>query len=409
MRKFKRTTQSSRFILTGYRAGSSKAACGADATGFKLFHNSTRKCGQDGLKYREILRLYLKPNLEIVEPGEHDIIGTKHGDASAMKRDGADFQARVWTPGRTSPEPGSGAGISVSNDDLVGYRAADMDGDGRDDLVWLRQTGPRSGKLKVALSDGVNYGPAEDWWEGDTVVPLCRARGCWWATSSPTTAPTSPSWAGETRPPRHAWWSSSGGPTRARRSSLPPRTGGPAGRIPTRSTEPGPADLSGDGRADLVIRQDIADGGVKVRTAVTTSPLPGTFPRMGAIKTRFEDRKLAAAKVRMAAGDANRDGRDDVIMLIGGGGRARVERLQGSLLGGFKRVRVWVAPKSDPIPVRSTRLGVGDIDYDGRTDLVLYSERGKGTRVRVLKMRYDRVVAGPDWQTGIPWSSIRPY
>ncbi len=58
VRKFKRTTQSSRFILTGYRAGSSKAACGADATGFKLFHNSTRKCGQDGLKYREILRLY---------------------------------------------------------------------------------------------------------------------------------------------------------------------------------------------------------------------------------------------------------------------------------------------------------------------------------------------------------------
>jgi len=408
VRKFKRTTQSSRFILTGYRAGSSKAACGADATGFKLFHNSTRKCGQDGLKYREILRLYLKPNLEIVEPGEHDIIGTKHGDASAMKRDGADFQARVWTPGRTSPEPGSGAGINVSNVDLVSFRAADMDGDGRDDLVWLRQTGPRSGKLKVALSDGVNYGPAEDWWEGDTVVPLSGARllvGDFFANHRTDVAILG---RGDTA-------SSSRlvvlkrKPYEGAQKFTAPKNWWSGGQDLDKVNGAWAADLSGDGRADLVIRQDIADGGVKVRTAVTSSPLPGTFPRMGAIKTRFEDRKLAAAKVRMATGDANRDGRDDVVMIIGGGGRAKVERLQGSLLGGFKRVRVWVAPKSDPIPVRSTRLGVGDIDYDGRTDLVLYSERSKGTRVRVLKMRYDRVAAGPDWQTGIPWSSLRPY
>jgi hypothetical protein len=72
-------------------------------------------------------------------------------------------------------------------------------------------------------------------------------------------------------------------------------------------------------------------------------------------------------------------------------------------------VRIWVAPKTDPIPVRRTRLGTADIDYDGRTDVVLYSERGSGTRIRVLKTRYDRMVAGPDWQAGIPWDSVRPY
>ncbi len=343
-----------------------------------------------------------------MEPGDHDIIGSKHGDASAMKREGADLVARVWTPGRVSPEPGSGAGVSVSNDGLVGYRAADMDGDGREDLVWLRQTGTRSGKLKVALSDGVNYGPAEDWWEGDTVVPLASARlllGDFFANHRVDVAILGRGEsAGSSRlvvlkrnpydqvarftNPK-SWWS--------------------GGQDPDKVQAAWAADLSGDGRADLVIRQNIEAGGVKVRTAVTTSPLPGRAPRMGPIRTRFESRQLDAAKVRMAVGDANRDGRDDVVMLIGGGGRARVERLQGALLGGFKRVAVWTAPKSDPIPVQKTRLGVSDVDYDGRSDLVLYIEHGKGTRIRVLKTRYDSMAHGPDWQTGIVWSSMRPY
>jgi hypothetical protein len=413
LRKFKQTTQSSRFILTGYRNGASTVdgrpiACGEDATGFKLFHNSTQRCGRDGLTFREILRKYLKPNLEIVEPGHHDIIGSRHGDASAMRRDGSQFHARVWTPGRAAPEAGSGAGLSVSGDGLVDYRSVDVDGDGRDDVLWLRQTGPRSGRVRVALSDGVNYGPAEDWWAGDTIVPLASAHllvGDFYANGRAdiailgkgTEAGTSQlvvlkrkqyGRAVKFEDPR-SWWAG----------------GQDSGMIAAAWA----GDLSGDGRADLIIRQDIEGGGVKIRTAVTKSPLPGTFPRMGPIKTRFESTALKAAQVKTAVGDANRDGREDVLMLIGGGGRARVERLQGALLGGFKRVRIWVAPKSDPIPVRKSRLGTADIDYDGRTDLVIYSERNGGTRIRVLKTRYDRMVEGPDWQAGIPWNSIRPY
>jgi hypothetical protein len=110
----------------------------------------------------------------------------------------------------------------------------------------------------------------------------------------------------------------------------------------------------------------------------------------------------------MTTADANRDGREDVLMLIGGG-RATVERLQGQLKGGFKRVRVWTAPTSDPIPVRRTRLGAADVDYDGITDLVLYSKDGGKTRIRVLKTRYDRMAQGPDWKVSMPWEDIRPY
>ena len=408
VRKFRRITQSSRFFLTGYRAGSSGAACGEDATGFKLFHNSTRKCGYDGLKYREILRLYLKPNLEIVEPGRNDVIGSKHGDASAMEKDAGQFHSHVWTPGKTPPEPGSSTDVSVSNNDLVGYRSADMDGDGREDLVWLRQTGAHTGKIKVALSNGVDYQPAEDWWVGDTVVPLGPARlllGDFHADHRVDVAilsrgdSPSKSKLVVLKRKKYAsdvkffgptvWWSGS--------------------QDPSKIASAWAADMSGDGRADLMIRQNIESGGVKVRTAVTISPLPSVGLRMGGIRTRFESRTLNATKVKMTVGDANRDGREDLILLIGGGGRAKVERLQGALMGGFKRVQVWTAPKADPGPVEKTRLGASDVDYDGRTDLVLFTDRGGGTRIRVLKSRYDKMVQGPDWKVGIPWSDIRPY
>jgi hypothetical protein len=72
-------------------------------------------------------------------------------------------------------------------------------------------------------------------------------------------------------------------------------------------------------------------------------------------------------------------------------------------------VPLWTAPKSDHIPVEKTRLGVSDIDYDGREDLVVFNGRGDRTRIRILKSRDAGVVRGPDWLTAIAWNDIRPY
>ena len=168
-------------------------------------------------------------------------------------------------------------------------------------------------------------------------------------------------------------------------------------------------DLSGDGRSDLIVRQHPDSGAVRLTTAVTKTPDPGSGPRMDTYKARWEDLSLVAAKVKMTVADANRDGRDDVVMVVGGNGRGVVERLQGQKLGGFKRVKIWTAPKSDPIPVRNTRVGAADVDYDGRVDVVLYSKADSKTRIRVLKARYDRMVPGPDWKISQPWDDVRPY
>jgi hypothetical protein len=407
LRKYRYATGNSRFFLPGYRAGSSSAECGEDATGFKLFHNSTRKCGYDGLKYEEILRTYLNPRLEIVTPGRNDIIGTRHGDASAMQRESGRRIARVWTPGKTAPEPGSGAGVTLSTDALIGYAAGDMDGDGKRDLVWLRKTGPSGGRIRVALSDGKNYGQPQDWWTGDTGMPLNGARlllGDFHADGRRDVAIFGQGNGDGSRMivlkrKRYdkaeklsdpvVWWSASQEFDRVAAVWL--------------------GDLSGDGRSDLIVRQNVESGGVRLKTAVTKSPLPSSGPRMDGYRTRWEDRRLDSAKVKMTVADANRDGRDDLLLVVGGAGRAKVERLQGQKRGGFKQVRIWTAPKDDPIPVRNTRLGSADIDYDGRDDLVLYSDSGSNTRIRVLKTRYDRMVQGPDWKFGVPWDDVRPY
>jgi hypothetical protein len=167
-------------------------------------------------------------------------------------------------------------------------------------------------------------------------------------------------------------------------------------------------DVSGDGRADLIVRQGTGRRGVTVRTAVTRSPLPRGSDRMAALRVGFSA-ALDPDKVKTVAGDANRDGRENVLVLIGRGGSAAVERLQGQLYGGFKRVRVWVAPRSADIAVEKTRLGAADLDYDGMTDLVLFSRHPNGTLIRVLKTRYSTMKAGPREVEPFDWRSVRPY
>jgi len=346
------------------------------------------------------------PNLEIVTAGRHDVVASRHGDAAAMVQDGdGQLVAHVWSLGDPEQGPSSRAGVRIAGDELVGYHAGDVNEDGKDDLVWLMQTGPQSGRITVALSDGAGYGADQVWFDGDLKVPLggallmvgdyhadgrpdvaVLARGESEGTSQLVVLRNKPD-DGFARPV--PWWS---GP-----SDLGDVAAAWAG------------DVSGDGRADLIVRQHPVGGGVRIKTALTSSSLPGAGSHMTGLRVGYEDASLDPAKVKTIPGDANRDGREDLLMLIRSGGLARVERLQGQLYGGFKRVPVWIAPRTAPIAVEKTRLGAADVDYDGMTDLVLFSRHEAGTRIRVLKTRYDTMKSGTDRVEPFDWRSLRPY
>ena len=133
--------------------------------------------GRTDCSYREILRRYLSPNLEIVTAGRHDVVGSRHGDAGGHDPDAEGQQvAHVWPSGESAAGAGSRAGLRISGEDLVGYASGDVDDDGRDDLVWLLQTGPRTGQLRVALSDGSSYGGEQVWYDGAMLVALGGAK-----------------------------------------------------------------------------------------------------------------------------------------------------------------------------------------------------------------------------------------
>jgi len=404
VRKYLPASRASRFFLTGYRAGTS-TVCGQDANGFKLYHRSTRACGLDGLRYREILRRYLSPSLEIVTAGRHDVVGSRHGDPAAMIRTPEGQQvAHVWPSGESAAGAGSRAGLRISGEDLVGFASGDVNDDGRDDLVWLLQTGPQTGQLRVALSDGSSYGGEQVWYDGAMLVALGGAKlliGDFHADGRTDVAVLGRGESegsaqlvvlkkkpgdGFLRPAR--WWS------------------GPQDMATMAAAWAG--DLSGDGRADLILREHPESGGVRIKTAVTGSPLPPGQQRMGNLRSTYAS-ALDPAKVKMVPGDANRDGREDLLVLTARQGRARVDRLQGQALGAFKQVPVWVAPRADRVATEKTRLGAADVDYDGMTDLVLFSRDPAGTRIRVLLSAYDTMRPNLDLVEGLDWLSLRPY
>jgi hypothetical protein len=400
VRKFRAAAGSSTFFLTGYRAGAS-VGCGADADGWKLYQHSVRRCGLDGLRMRDILRRYLEPRLEIVTLGHHDIIGNERGDAAAFVRnDQEELVAHVWTPGVDPPEPGSRTGQAIAIGGLVGAVSSDVDGDGRDDLVWMRESAETEGRVKVALSDGVDYAESTDWYAGTTKGPLEGAfflGGDFNGDERRDVAVLAREGAGHAslwmyknvaggafrRPAR--WWTGA--------LDLDRVSGAWAG------------DVSGDGRADLIVREDPESGGIRIRIALAIRPRG-----MGDLKVRFSDPELRPSKVRVVPADADRDGREDLFLVVRNGNAGRVERLKGRPAGALVRSRLWKAPKSDPIDIRETRLGVADVDYDGLTDLLLFQKDGAGLRIRVLRSRYTSMEKAPSVSApAVDWQGLRPY
>jgi hypothetical protein len=313
--------------------------------------------------------------------------------------------ARLWT--LTGPagvaRPG---GVRITSEQLGAYQSADMDRDGKEDLVWLIGTGAHQGRIRVALSDGSGYGEPSTWFDGDIGAPLDGARlivGDFHADGRPDVGilarrgseghvqlMVARKRSGNALSAPTRWWSGA-----ADIESIAAAWAG---------------DVSGDGRADLIVRQHPEGGGVRFRTAITKSPLPSGDDRMKGFRLAWESTTLQPSKVKSIAADADRDGREDVLLLlIGGDGRARVDRLDGQPLGKLKRVHIWTAPRSARIPVGSTRLGAADADDDGRTDLLLFSKHADGTRIRLFRTRYDSMRAGMDIVEALDYEDVRPY
>ena len=409
LRKYDWGTHKGRFFLTGYRSGAA-TVCGSDMDHFRIYQHSAFDCGKRlGMSMEQILQTYLSPNLEIVAPGAHDIVGKVYGDAAALLA-GSDANETpvVWPTGGNNVAAAGDAGTVIDGSHLIGVSSAEMNGDGLDDLLMAQQTDDAAVRIEVATSNGAGYGRPVTRYSGGVGAAVAGAtwlsadfsgdgridaallvRGAGAGSRALLVFTHAAKGPGLTAPV--TWWSgsvdTSNGPMRAWAS-----------------------DVNGDGRSDLLVREDLGSQGLRYSTALSLPAGGG----LSALKTRLAAPDLAAGKMLEVLGDANRDGLNDLWLVIGGDPAEHSQTHIDLLIAtkgskAFSRSTAWSATVADPLPVGKLKVASADVNADGFGDIVLLEQTDTGMRIETLVASYRTLKPDVSASDGHDWAAVTPY
>ncbi|MFN8622348.1 MAG: FG-GAP-like repeat-containing protein [Chloroflexota bacterium] len=421
LRKHQSSDGRGRFILTGYRSGST-LRCGTDSDHWRLYQHGVFGCargfsrGGNQLDMEEILRAYLEPRLEIVTPGGHDILGDAPGQAASeagdpaaiVEKPGGALVPNVWQLTKAlAGGPAAAMSIDISGPGLIGFSSDDVDGDGHDDLVIARRVDATSISLDVARSDGSDYRPERAWATRDIGMDGVHARFYTGdfngdglpdagllvpSTATDATLLVFPATADGTFGKPRTWWT---------------------GPLDLTTTQVLDGDINGDGRDDLVAIVDLGPGGRRYDTAVSSGP---ATPGLGPWTTRWTAPELVGDVVRHVVADATRDGRDDVIALVDGAHRTHIDILRAPASGRkLQPIVAWRSPLDQKLPFAKLKVSTADVDDDGLWDLVVYRDLGAGgVEIGSFRTRstdpYGTLTPGPSvTDPDVDWGALRPY
>ncbi len=430
LRKWQQDKLKSRLFLTGYRSGKQKP-CGTDSTGSKIFQKSLRDCGAKNMTFEETLRRYYEPNALIVDPRKHDILDdndvnnlpTYYGDLGVLTP-GASSSTnwRVYAgtdSGFADPDTGNFAGLDSSK--IAGQGIGDLNGDVRKDLVVV--TTGATNKLRVALANGSGYDALSSQdlpgsvptdqifvadFDGDLIgdVGFLRSTPVAPLPGDPATLVVMKGKTDGTFGAPVDWW---------------------RGALDLTTQQAQVADVNGDGKADLVMRDatgsafsvapsfpscvDLSGYAFTYWGACTNVPGPG----LDVAAQWFQNTNWLAASSKWTLTDYNRDGRADLVALVNNNSAVDVFGATAMVAGGSfgnqnKMVTLNSLSVNEVVPV-----GI-DINPDGLGDLALLKKNGSNTTLQWLK-----AVQGAGWASvnfsatngyndgNVAWATVRPY
>lgn len=422
--------RSDTFFLTGYRSG--PGTCGAASLNGRLYQRQATDCARLGETAEQILRRFYG-TIEWVWPGVNDMTGDGRGDVATVHA-AADGSV---TAGLLTTDKAALATASVNtatvldvippDATLLGRVAADVDGDGRRDLVSLVRGPDGVAVLRVMLATGTGFAPAGTWWSS--------AR-----EPQPFDTTTLRLVAGDFDADRRA----DAALIRLTRGDAPRtdvlvatsngRSFGPA-RVALSVAEDLSTsrflvgDTTGDGRADLVILRPISPQVVPPPTdgsaPSANPPAPtGTAVQVAVMSARM---KLGAPSTWLQApvppdalkavvGDATRDGRDDLIVAEQQADGSALLAVYRSFANSRMSRVAYPATPSLPLAFDAIRLAAADFTGDGMADLLVFRNLGQsadGTPQGVEIQRYSTTPNGftrDAWGTDptLDWATFDP-
>lgn len=402
-----------RFFLTGYRPGT--GVCTANIDGWRLYQRDAVDCVRDYRDSAESLARRFYSLVSWVSPGANDTSGDGRGDLIVLSADSATGDATVTvqtsdTKYRTAVAGGSLVGAVVSSnpgDRLLARAAGDVTGDGRSDLVELvRIEGGVA--LEVIESTATGFAPAVRWWRS-TDDPASIGDG----TFSLVVADFTNDGIGDA------------GVVRARGGDAPTAglymAAASNGRfLSVKRAWSVSADLSaatflagdvtGDGRADLVVLSAAETGGTTIRVARSRGILPHSALAVWGTITSPPD------AIKALVADANRDGRDDLVVVR----RVGEDNLQAAVYRASSSAtsfsRLFFTGTLE-LSFAGSRFAAADWSGDGRADLYALVDRGTDgdgnpRGADVWRFQSTGTTYSPaKWLTldGLAWETALPY
>jgi hypothetical protein len=367
-----------KLFLTGYRSGQ-KVPCGSDANGYKIYQKSLKDCVMKALTLEEIFRLYYEPTLQIVDVRGHDVLadgGSWRGDAvlttpSATPGD-LDWQAYPATG--TGFDTAVGGTFDASPTNVADQGLGDVNGDNHADLVLL--LGGDTKQIRVASASGTGYdtlGDAQPADQGiDDTMLVADFNGDrladvgLFSTAAPNaTLKVMLSLGNGSFAPATDWWT------------------GPLD-LSANHDQVLAGDVNGDGKADLIIRDNLAPGvqylvapslaSCADRSAMGACPVGAVGTGLGAATTWSLQSSWATGDLETAVGDYDRDGRDDLFVAAKDGTGIKVLVLRAKMDGGFADpLQVWQQTATSIDSVTPISLNG---DADGYADLAFFQKDG---------------------------------